>query len=67
MAYAALVLVHLKPANILSRRRIGRPPEEGGEAAHNTDVVALGIRSQAAHCHIVEHTLAQRADGAVDS
>ena len=43
--YAALVLVHLKPANILSRRRIGRPPEEGCEAAHDADVVTLSIGS----------------------
>ena len=41
--YAALALVHLKPANILSRRRIGRPPEEGGEAAHKTNIVVLRI------------------------
>jgi len=31
--HPGLGLVHLKPANILSRRLIGRPPEEGREAA----------------------------------
>jgi hypothetical protein len=39
--YPDLALVHLKPANILSLRRIGRPPEEPCEAAHKADIIVL--------------------------
>jgi hypothetical protein len=65
--YPARALVHLKPANILSLRRIGRPPEEGCKAAHKANIFVLSVRSQAAHRHIFEHPLAQRTDGAFDS
>jgi hypothetical protein len=34
-------MVHLKPANILSLRRIGRSPEEGRKAAHKADIIVL--------------------------
>ncbi len=61
-----LALVHLKPANILSRCGIGRSPQEGCEAAHETNILALRIGSQAAHRHVFEHALPQRTDGAVD-
>ncbi len=36
-----LALVHLKPANILSLRGIGRPPEEPCEAAHKANIIVL--------------------------
>src|SRR6202044_2131034 len=39
--YPALALVNLKPTNILSLRRIGRPPEERCEAAHKANIIAL--------------------------
>lgn len=64
--HAAFTLVNLKPANILGRRGIRRLSEEGGEAAHKANIVALRIRSQAAHRHIFEHALPQRVDGAFD-
>jgi hypothetical protein len=64
--YAALGLVDLEPANVLGRRRIRRPPEEGGEAAHITDVVALRLRSQATHRHVFEHALSQSTDRVFD-
>src|SRR5690606_33882411 len=42
--------------------RIGRTPEEGGEAPDIADVVALGLAAKVPHVHIVDHALAQRAD-----
>jgi ABC-2 type transport system ATP-binding protein len=64
--HPALALVNLKPANILGRRRIRRPSKEGREAANKANILVLRIRSQAAHRHIFEHALPQRADGAFD-
>jgi len=64
--YPALALVNLKPANILSRCRIGRLPQEGCEAAHKTNILVLRIGSQAAHRHVFHHALPQRTDGAAD-
>jgi hypothetical protein len=39
--HPVLALVHLKPANILSLRRIGRLPQEGCEAAHKANIIVL--------------------------
>jgi hypothetical protein len=50
--------VNLKPAKIPSLRRIGRPPEEGCEAAHKANTFVLRIRSRVAHRHIFGHALA---------
>jgi hypothetical protein len=60
------VLVHLKAADILGRRRIRRPLQECSEATNEANVVALCGRSQAAHRHIFEHALPQRADRPFD-
>ncbi len=62
----ALALVNLKPANVLSRCRIGRLTEEGCEAAHYANIIVLRIGSQAAHRHVFEHALPQRTDRAFD-
>ena len=59
-------LVNLKPANVLSRCRIGRLTEEGCEAAHYANIIVLRIGSQAAHRHVFEHALPQRTDRAFD-
>jgi hypothetical protein len=64
--YPALALMNLEPANILSCCRIRRLTEEGCEAAHNANIISLRIGSQAAHRHVFEHALPQRADGALD-
>ena len=42
-----------RPDLFVRRRRVRRPPEEGREPRHEPDVIALGIRSQAAQgpCH----------------
>ena len=65
---AALALVNLEPAKILSRCRVGRLPQEGCKAAHETNILVLRIGSQAAHRHVFEHVfehaLPQRTDGA---
>ena len=58
--------MNLEPANILSCRRIRRLTEEGCEATHNANIIALRIGSQAAHRHVFEHALPQRTDGAFD-
>jgi hypothetical protein len=58
--------MNLKPANILSFCRIRRLTEEDSEAAHNANIIALRVGSQAAHRHVFEHALPQRADGAFD-
>ena len=58
--------MNLKPANILSCCRIRRLAKEGCEAAHNANIIALRIGSQAAHRHVFEHALPQRTNGAFD-
>jgi hypothetical protein len=58
--------MNLKPANILGGRRIRRPSKEGGEIAHEGNIVALRIGSQTTHRHVFEHALAQSADRTFD-
>ena len=60
---ASLGLMDLEAADVLGRRAVGRAFEEGGEASDAADVVALGLLPQAAQAHVVEHALAQRANG----
>ena len=60
---AALRLMNLEAADVLTRRGLRRPLEKGGKAPDKHDVVALGLRPQAAHGHVFEHAPAQRADG----
>ena len=51
--------MNLKAANILSPRHIGRLTEEGCEAAHNANIIVLGIGSQPVNRHVFEHALPQ--------
>ena len=62
-AGAALVLLDLEVAQVFGRGGIGWPPQIGGKAPDMPDILILGAREQAPHHHIVQHTLAQRADG----
>ena len=41
--HPALALVNLKPANIFSRRRIRRLPQEGREAKNKANILVLRI------------------------
>jgi hypothetical protein len=50
-------------AHVLSGRRIRRLVEEGREAAHHADIVALRIGAQATHRHVFWHALPQRLTG----
>jgi hypothetical protein len=58
--------MNLEAADILGRCRIRRPLEKRCEATNEANVVALRRRSQAAHRHIFEHALPQRADRVFD-
>src|SRR5207302_8601980 len=60
---AALRLVQLVATQILRRRRIGRPADEGRERAHLANVVAARLFGEAAHRHVFDHARTQRADG----
>jgi len=58
--------MHLKAADVLSGRHIGRPAEKGRKAAYHADIVALRIGPQPAHRHVFQHALPQRTDRAFD-
>src|SRR5208337_1310267 len=64
---AGLLLRHMQliTTKILARRRIRRPAEEGREHSHVPNVVPLGVFGEPARRHVVNHALAQRADGLV--
>jgi hypothetical protein len=62
---AGLALGELELAHILGGRRVQRSPQERGEAPHIADVVALRRHREAAHVHVVDQLLAQRADRGV--
>src|SRR5579859_144022 len=64
--HPALGLISLETTDILGRRRIRRPHEEGGEAPHEANVVALRVLSKAAYRHVLKHALTQRAHGLWD-
>ena len=63
MLHAGLRLVHLETAKIFGRRRVGRAAEEGRESLHAADVVTARVLGEAAHVHVFDHALAQRAAG----
>ena len=46
---AGLALLDLEAAQVLRRGRLGRAPQEGGEAPDIADVVALGLAREPAH------------------
>ena len=58
--------MELEATHIARRRSVRRPPEEGREPRHEPDVIALGIRSQAAQGHVIKHALAQRRERTVN-
>ncbi len=60
-------LCHLLGIDFIGRRHVGRAPQERGEAPYIANVVALRLAREPAHVHIVDQTLAQWADRAVDS
>jgi hypothetical protein len=64
--HAALDLMDLEAADVLGRRRIRRPLEEGGEAPDEADVIALRLFPQATPGHVFEHAPTQQCDGRLD-
>lgn len=61
--HAGLGLVQLEAAQILRRRRARRPADEGRERPDVPNVIAAGLLVEAAHGHVLDHALAERADG----
>jgi hypothetical protein len=63
--HAGLRLVQLEAAQILRRRRVGRPANEGRECPHIANIVVARLLGEAAHPHVLDHARPQRADGPV--
>jgi hypothetical protein len=61
--HAGLRLVHLETAKVLGRGRVGRAADEGRQSLHAADVVTARVLGEAAHVHVFDHALAQRAAG----
>jgi hypothetical protein len=55
--------MQLERAQLFRNRGVGGTAEEGREPLDGTDVLALRIGHEPAHVHVIEHALAQRADG----
>src|SRR5947209_17902896 len=66
-AQPALDQVQLEAADVVSCRRVGRAPQERGEAPAAVDVASLRMAPQLAGSHILDHPLAQRADGGISA
>src|SRR5215831_12397333 len=66
-AQPALDQVQLEAADVVSCRRVRRAPQERGEAPAAVDVASLRMAPQLAGSHILDHTLAQRADGGISA
>src|SRR5215472_8586434 len=62
-AQPALDQVQLEAADVVSCRRVGRAPQERGEAP--AAVASLRMAPQLAGSHILDHTPTQRADGGI--
>src|SRR4029453_15295376 len=62
-AYTSLGQVQLEAADVIGRGRPGRPLEKCGEPLATADVAPLRARAELARVHILDHALAQRADG----
>src|ERR1700737_2476561 len=55
--------MQLERAQLFRGRGVGGTAEKGREPLEGTDVLALRIGHEPAHVHVLEHALAQRADG----
>src|ERR1700683_2089032 len=58
--------MHLEATNVLTRRAIRRPSEESGKAPEVADVILLHFLLEPARRHVLDHALAQWADGLVE-
>ena len=59
---AGLELLDLEAPQVVRRGRAGRATQEGGEPPDVADVVALRLSREPAQGHVVDQSLAQRAD-----
>jgi hypothetical protein len=66
-AQSALDQVQLEAADIVGGGGVGRALEIGGEPLAAVDVAPLRMPPELACSHILDHALAQRADGAICS
>jgi len=55
--------MELIASQILGAGRVRRAAEKGRELAHGAEVVGLRLVRKLAHPHVLDHALAQRADG----
>jgi hypothetical protein len=55
--------MQLERAQLFGGRAVGGTAEEARELLDSTDILALRIGHEPAHVHVIEHALAQRADG----
>ena len=62
-AHARLGQVQLKTADVLGRSRIGRPLQKCSKPLAAGDVAPLRVCTKLARIHVLDHALAQRADG----
>jgi hypothetical protein len=62
-ARARLRKMQLEPADVLGRSRVGRSLEKCGETLATADVAPLRARTELAGIHVLDHALAQQADG----
>jgi len=63
-AETTLDQVQLEAANIVGGGRVGRALQELRKAPAAVDVAALGMGFEFARCHVLDHALTQRANGA---
>jgi hypothetical protein len=61
---ARLLLLDLELPDILGARGVGRTPQPGREPSDVAQIVTLRLLREAAHGHVVDQPLAQRADRA---
>jgi hypothetical protein len=61
--HTGLGQMQLQRAQVFRGCGVGGPAEERREPLDGTDVLALRLGREPAHAHVLEHALAQRADG----
>src|SRR6266446_9357333 len=62
-AHPGLGQVQLEPADILSRRRIGRAIEKRGKPLAAVNVAPLRAGTEFPRVHVFDHAMTQRGDG----
>ena len=63
MRHCALGQVQLEPPDVVGSSGLGWSLQEGREPLAGTDMALLRGRAELARAHVLDHALAQRADG----